>query len=89
MEFPQAERLSTGLSTGPYTTYKHVVFWDLATKIQLSHIPQVLIVVITKGLNSWGLWGKGLAVKKSDSCAKIRGPIEEKDEISSRQRHSY
>ena len=37
----------------------------------------MLIVVITKDLNSWGLWERSPAVKKSDSYAKIRGPIEE------------
>jgi hypothetical protein len=51
-----------------------VVFSFFATETGLSHIPQVLIVVITQVLNSWGLWGKRLVVKKAHSCAKIRAP---------------
>lgn len=53
--FPQPQDLSTGLSTDPFTTYKLVVFSFIATNGGLSHIPQVLIVVITNDLNSWGL----------------------------------
>jgi hypothetical protein len=56
--FPHPYELSTGLSTAAFTTYKHVVSRLFANINELSHIQQVLIVVIKEGLNSWESWVK-------------------------------